>query len=566
MDKIKRMALKDWVWRLALVIMVICLIEGFIYFNKTQDDVNIWMLILLNIQNAVKAYKIDPDIKLKDAFTFLNRDDLKQFERVMTGIYCGAVVVAPFCTIAALTMLIRAPFKYIKGKFTDHSKGKLLILGDGNIRERFLKSIRYSGYKTAVVVYGPLDDSSKIRYLEAGVKTYVLYKDRKLPELFKTISLEKYDKIFICNDESVKNITVIKEVDDYLCGGGKEKKKSKKQSIYVTAEETGIKDVIHNCFGEKPKFNADLNIVDLKQMAVDTMFEKYHIYECNELKMAGKTADVLETKDFNVHMAIVGFGEYGQKTLIEALNLSVLSSEAKVIFDIYDKNIKTILPGFMKIFSPRIMEEMEKNGTENGSYKQICFNRNSKAFCSDGETWLRFWDSDVDTLDFTDRFNNNNLEEPYTYIVVAMDTEKRMASSVIEIRRLLEGMKDSTVLPTVVVRSKDTGDVFATMNAENKERIKVFPYREDEKIYSIEAIVGYDVVKKAKKFNRRYVRLSEVIYRYMKSLEANEADENKKIYHKMLTDERCSYIFGKVKIASLKKCFKVLNTCPLIGL
>ena len=62
MDKVKHASFKDWLWRTAMAIMVICLAEGFIYYSKVEDD---WaLMVFLNIQNAIKAYKIDPDIKI----------------------------------------------------------------------------------------------------------------------------------------------------------------------------------------------------------------------------------------------------------------------------------------------------------------------------------------------------------------------------------------------------------------------------------------------------------------------------------------------------------------------
>lgn len=91
------------------------------YYHDTE---NTFLKISLNIQNAIKAYKIDPDIKQSEAIRFFNESGGGIIKGIITYLYCASVIVAPFCTIGALTILILKPANYIRGLLT---KGYVFI-------------------------------------------------------------------------------------------------------------------------------------------------------------------------------------------------------------------------------------------------------------------------------------------------------------------------------------------------------------------------------------------------------------------------------------------------------
>ena len=98
---------------------------------------------------------------------------------------------------------------------------------------------------------------------------------------------------------------------------------------------------------EKSGKKIDINIIDINQMAVNKMFAEHPVFMAN-------------TKDnLDVHMGIIGFGEFGQRTLLQALNMSVLSAESKICIDVYDKDIDNIIGAFMKHFSVEILDGLK---------------------------------------------------------------------------------------------------------------------------------------------------------------------------------------------------------------
>ena len=55
----KRNKYKDYLWYTAIAVFVICVLEGIFYYHSVESP---FLKVMLNIQNAIKAYKIDPDI------------------------------------------------------------------------------------------------------------------------------------------------------------------------------------------------------------------------------------------------------------------------------------------------------------------------------------------------------------------------------------------------------------------------------------------------------------------------------------------------------------------------
>ena len=90
----KRNKYKDYLWYTALAVFIICVIEGIFFYHNVDNP---FLKVTLNIQNAIKAYKIDPDIKQKEAIAYMQATGGGILSGIITYVYCIAVIVAPFC-------------------------------------------------------------------------------------------------------------------------------------------------------------------------------------------------------------------------------------------------------------------------------------------------------------------------------------------------------------------------------------------------------------------------------------------------------------------------------------
>ena len=88
----KRNKYKDYLWYTALAVFIICVIEGIFFYNNVDNP---FLKVTLNIQNAIKAYKIDPDIKQKEAIAYMQATGGGILSGIITYVYCIAVIVAP---------------------------------------------------------------------------------------------------------------------------------------------------------------------------------------------------------------------------------------------------------------------------------------------------------------------------------------------------------------------------------------------------------------------------------------------------------------------------------------
>ena len=108
--------------------------------------------------------------------------------------------------------------------------------------------------------------------------------------------------------------------------------------------------------------------------------------------------------DYDVHLGIIGFGEFGQSTLIQGINMAVLSAESDICIDVFDKDMKSIIGSFMKNFSVDALDGLKLVAEdvfigEKAEYYELNFpfEENNDRFGIDGHIKIRFWETDATT-------------------------------------------------------------------------------------------------------------------------------------------------------------------------
>ena len=81
----KRNKYKDYLWYTAIAVFVICVLEGIFYYHSVESP---FLKVMLNIQNAIKAYKIDPDIDQADALEYVKTAGVLHSSYYSTFMYC----------------------------------------------------------------------------------------------------------------------------------------------------------------------------------------------------------------------------------------------------------------------------------------------------------------------------------------------------------------------------------------------------------------------------------------------------------------------------------------------
>lgn len=506
----KRNKYKDYLWYTALAVFIICVIEGIFFYHNVENP---FLKVTLNIQNAIKAYKIDPDIKQAEALAYMQKSGGGVLSGIITYAYCLAVIVAPFCTIGALAVLIRKPASYIRGFFNQRNKKSVLVIGEGKYQFAFIDALT-KDCRVTVVESSVLSEENKLKYINKGVKFVQKYGDMSLENVFKLVNIRKFNDIFLCDENALENIEYLKALSSKSSqynGGGD----TSYQQIHLVCTDNSMAELIRQYYDNLDIKSFDLNIVDVNKMAVNKMYKEHPVYTANK------------DDNYDVHIGIIGFGDFGQSALIQGLNVSVLSADSKICVDVFDKDIDSIIGGFMKNFSVdaldglRYIKEDVYEGKSTGCYElKMPFNTVPDKFGMDGEINIRFFNTDARTLQFNKIFKKCNVQNPFTYLIVAMSDTRSMANTIIELKQLLYNKGDACINIPVIVRVKENND-FANIYGEKN----LFTINRDRDIYAYDSITNQEITNDAKLFNHRYNLLYSVINDYKKD-ENTVVDDN----------------------------------------
>lgn len=480
----KKRSSKSFLWFFSIFFFVICLAEGILYYGKEVD--NVFLGIALIVQNAIKAFMLNSEIKISDAVALIDTIDSSLFHFFLTYLYVITIVLAPFCTVGALLLIVKKPFYYIEGLLKSRKDKVIFIFGEGDNKKSFVNAIKKSA---RVIIYEKqaLSDEEALKYLKDGIVHFTdLGHGAKQIKCLKKMHLDKIDYILMCDDNSLINLYYLKTVSEFF---NHFKPRNKDLVCYIQCQEFGMKEVIQRYYDSLGNKYFDLNIVDIKQKAVNKMFLEHKLYEYNKIN---------NSKD--VHLAIIGFGDYGQNTLIQSLNIGVFSSDSTICIDVFDKDMDNIIGVFLKKFSSDILDSLEENvpvGDVNANYVINLPTPNNQSLQVDGKVVLRFWSVDVGTIQFNRILNNCIKDDIFTYVVVAVNDKKLMAATLLEIQKLLH-----TNIP-IIVRVNNEEQSFEFLNTVTDYN-NVHLINQSKDIYSLEAICNEDIVNMAKEFNRKY--------------------------------------------------------------
>ena len=105
--------------------------------------------------------------------------------------YCIAVIVAPFCTIGALTVLIRKPASYVRGLFSQRNKKRVLVIGEGKYKFPLIDALT-KDCRVTVIESTILSDDKKLKYINKGVKFVQKYQDMHMESIIKMLDMCKF--------------------------------------------------------------------------------------------------------------------------------------------------------------------------------------------------------------------------------------------------------------------------------------------------------------------------------------------------------------------------------------
>ena len=302
----KRNKYKDYLWYTALAVFIICVIEGIFFYHNVENP---FLKVTLNIQNAIKAYKIDPDIKQKEAIAYMQATGGGILSGIITYVYCIAVIVAPFCTIGALAVLIRKPASYVRGLFSQRYKKRVLVIGEGKYKFPLIDALT-KDCRVTVVESTILSDDKKLKYINKGVKFVQKYQDMHIESIIKMLDICKFSDIFLCDDNSIENIECLNAFTKSFKKNINAFENKGYQQIHLCCNDNSMAELIRQYYDKIDTRTFDLDIVDVNKMAVNKMYKEHPVYTANKGDSCINIPIVVRAKENNDFANI-----YGEKNL-----------------------------------------------------------------------------------------------------------------------------------------------------------------------------------------------------------------------------------------------------------
>ena len=499
----KRGKYKDFVWIIALCIFAIFLLEGAIYYSGEES---VLLRFTLNLQNAVKAYALSPEIKADAAFNFMRKNSEDSVIRIVAYLYCVGIILAPFCTAAAVTMLIRRPLSFMLGIFRRDKEKEFLIIGDGAARDKFVEALNRD-CRVTTLERGAISDEKSLEYMKNGIRRVRRFDDMPQNTLLKRLKPLAYENILLCSEDGCENIRMLELI---LTKAKQPGAKICTKTVFVTSGNAVTDELMRGMYDKAENKTFELKIVDVNCLMADRVLSEHPIYEG------------MKNIDAPVHIGVIGFGDFGQAFLVRALNDGVMTGDKLIRADVFDKDMPKIIGRFMKRFSSDILDKCFVKSIEEGitKYTLRLSRDNGREFAVDGEVIINFFTCDTGTLEFTRAFKKSENELEFNYIAVAISDGEPVSNAVTELGRLLK-----SEIP-VIVRAGRSGAGFGNL----VKNVSVY-----EKTYSYDALSETGVTEGAMEFNCRYELISascgtENADKLPKTLDANLIKEawNKK--------------------------------------
>jgi hypothetical protein len=97
----------------------VCIIEGFLYYNSSENS--IYIRILMNINNAFKTFLFSPTISIGEARDAAAQQEASVIKTIVCYLYTTIVILAPICTattfLRAIEKAVRSHVNLVSHKF-----------------------------------------------------------------------------------------------------------------------------------------------------------------------------------------------------------------------------------------------------------------------------------------------------------------------------------------------------------------------------------------------------------------------------------------------------------------
>lgn len=474
-------------WVLAIVSFAVAVLEGYFYYG--EYTLHPLFLLLLCLQNGVKAFLFMPEIGVKDLLASL--ESAPSIRLAVDYAYGLAVLVAPLCTATVVLSWFERGVHWFQSALPFRRKTPVLVFGYNENVQSLLRSEQKSPSDSNAkihVVSDAISDEDELRMLRQGIIPHRVnllaspLKDRE--RAFRQLRLEDAERVLLMEDSSTRNFSLYRLLaKDHSFG----------KHFYCLCEDEATRSIIEDAFdqtqtGGAAKAKAELTLFSVAELKADGIFTKSAgdsspvamPLHSENLKRDSSREDRLD-----VHLLIAGFGTVGQQVLLQALNLGVLDEKNRLFIDVVDMDMNRTQEYFTNRFRITV-------GTFDGD---SIFRLGAPAV--DGELCIRFHQVDVLGRGFAQLLEELNREMPLTYAAVCMGWADAGMHCMVELKKLAGSFP-------IALRMENDMQAANYLKENDNTYREVFPLGINDEVLRIQNICDDARAKQAKQYHRQY--------------------------------------------------------------
>jgi len=516
--------------------VIITGLEGIIYYSAEAYP-NLLVRCMLILQNTIKAFAFSSDIGLRDMSQLLENSK-NVYEIIIGYAYTFAVFTAPYCTLAVMYRVLEKLFRFRSLFWRFSRKDRIIIFGYNNEVQALLNE-KHANYRIHLVS-DTVSKETEVELLKKKIRLhgvdFLKLSKNQLEHYMRWIESEKAKQIILFEDSSVKNFSLyqmfheekmqalLKEGVKFIC----------------RCEDEGIRRIIEDYHDSKGIEAKDLELVGIHELRAREVLMNHSLHEY--WKDSGKPS-----KDWKLHLLIIGFGQLGQQILLQSMNLGVVSSENEILIDVVDFDAEKQKSIFANHFSDEYVNMQGDVFTIPETH-------------ANGKFTVRFHSMDIRYKKFGELLQQNGDPEKdgiYTYVTVCVEDMDISLHCMSELERYLHrNCEDNNKKKTSIGIRMEANRQMAKYLSENSNTYKnVFVIEGTESVVSLEDLLHDDISKDAKKFNYIYCMMDiKNTEEDLKKKEEEQTASNSKVKE----EERARLVTEKWKSLQLFKRYSNL--------
>lgn len=452
----------------AIAALLISMLQGYFYYSPEDYPIPFFRWLMI-INNGILAFAFKPEIKIGDVAEWIqvNQGGLELF---VSYAYVIALFVAPYCTIVFAYKMLERFIRFNSwDNWFDRNKVKCFIFGYNDEVKAMIKNYDKNAYRIHLVA-NDIDEDSRVELLKNNV---IIHQESTFH--MDLVASKKAKYVLLFDESAAKNFSRYQKFfDQSLCSNYEPDLK-----FYCRCEDFGIQSIIED-FQDQHRNTYDLELVNPAEIQIRELLEACPLH--SYYNPQNTKTSIFESKNWDLHLLIVGFGKLGQQMLLQTMNMGVVNSDNDIIIDVVDHNIDEKRRIFENYFGESYVTRTEDEIYISSDH-------------ADGVFRIRFHKVDVRFQEFAKVLEENGT---YTYAAICVKNMDVALHCLSQIRFYLKKKQNKETIPI-------------SIQIEHDKQMKEFLSLNDiqiiediESILTLEKLLHEGLNDKAKKFDQTY--------------------------------------------------------------